>query len=179
MEPIINISNINDFLYCPKSLYLHTIYSSFDTKVFHDAPQVVGGLVHEAIDQNRYSTSKHILQGLPVYSQKLGVKGKIDIYDAKKQHLIERKYRVKQIYKGFLYQLYAQMYCLEEARYPVKQMSIHSLADNKRYDIPLPTASERTEFEATIRQMRQFDVAQLTAHNCSQCDNTIYSLLNW
>ncbi len=179
MDGIINISYINDFLYCPKSLYLHIIYDNFDSKVFHDKPQVSGNLAHESIDQNHYSTSQHILQGLSVYSQRLGVKGKIDLYDKQEQSLIERKYQVKKIYKGYIYQLYAQMYCLEEINYPVSKLFIHSLSDNKRYEVALPSKIEKKEFESLIEKMKSFDENMLLNHKCPHCDNNIYSLLNW
>lgn len=120
MDSAIPISAINDFLFCPKSLYLHGVYSAFDTGIYHDIPQTVGSIAHENIESQSYTTSKHILQGLSVYSARLGIKGKIDVYDAKNKYLIERKYRIKQIYTGFRYQLYAQMYCLLEAGFKVK-----------------------------------------------------------
>lgn len=179
MDSTIAISRINDFLFCPRSLYLHSIYSSFDTKIYHDTPQTVGGISHENIEEGRYTTSKYILQGLSVYSARLGIKGKIDIFDTKKKQLVERKYRVKQIYTGFRYQLYAQMYCLEEAGFSVKQLFIHSLSDNKRYEISLPTDFEKKAFESVILEMKSFNVHNLKNHMCNHCQNNIYSLLNW
>lgn len=179
MDTAIPISAINDFLFCPKSLYLHSIYSSFDTVTYHDNPQTIGRISHENIENETYTTSKHILQALSVYSAYLGVKGKIDIFDSKKGYLIERKYRVKNLYKGFRYQLYAQMYCLEELGYKVKKLFIHSLSDNKRYEMTIPTKEERKEFEDTILQMKSFDSVALSSHACSHCPDNIYGLLNW
>ena len=42
MESYIQISKINDFLFCPLSLYLHTIYENFDTRGYHETAQVAG-----------------------------------------------------------------------------------------------------------------------------------------
>lgn len=179
MDSAIPISAINDFLFCPKSLYLHSIYSSFDTSIFHDKPQTIGRISHENIEDSTYTTSKHILQALSVYSARLGIKGKIDIFDIKKGYLVERKYRVKSLYKGFKYQLYAQMYCLEELGYAVKKLFIHSLSDNKRYEIEIPSQKERKEFEDTILNMQSFDASALDNHNCNHCSNNIYGLLSW
>lgn len=179
MDTAIPISAINDFLFCPKSLYLHSIYSSFDTTTYHDNPQTIGRISHENIENSTYTTSRHILQALSVYSAYLGVKGKIDIFDSKTGYLIERKYRVKAIYKGFRYQLYAQMYCLEELGYKVKKLFIQSLSDNKRYEISIPTQEERKEFENVILQMKSFDAIALNSHTCNHCSNNIYGLLNW
>lgn len=179
MDSLIPISAINDFLYCPKSLYLHTVYSSFEKNTYHDTPQVLGTIAHENIENGEYTTSKYILQGLSVYSSRLGVKGKIDIYDSKNHFLIERKYRVKHIYTGFKYQLYAQMYCLEEKGTLISRLFIQSLSDNKRYEIPMPTPYEKKEFEAVIQKMRSFTQADLQNHTCQHCLNNIYSLFNW
>ncbi len=179
MDSAISISAINDFTYCPKSLYLHSVYGSFDTSIYHDIPQTLGSITHENIEDQSYTTAKHILQGLSVYSNKLGVKGKIDVYDAKNKHLIERKYRVKQIYTGFRYQLYAQMYCLEEAGFPVNRLFIQSLSDNRRYEIPLPTEAEKMEFERVIANMKSFNSVSLRNHSCGHCADNIYGLLNW
>lgn len=179
MDSAIPISAINDFLFCPKSLYLHTVYSSFEKNTYHDVPQVLGTIAHENIEKGEYTTSKYILQGLSVYSSRLGVKGKIDVYDAKNRFLIERKYRVKHIYTGFKYQLYAQMYCLEEADMPVEHLFIQSLSDNKRYEITMPTPEEKKEFEATIKKMQSYTQIDLRNHTCQHCQNNIYSLFNW
>lgn len=179
MEPTIPISAINDFLFCPKSLYLHSIYSSFDAAIYHDTPQIKGSITHENIEEGRYKTSKHILQGLSVYNSRLGIKGKIDIYDKKNKHLIERKHTIKNLYKGFLYQLYAQMYCMEEAGFSVKQLFLHSLSNNKSYKIPFPTETEKNEFEGTILYMKSFTVEAVKNHTCARCENNIYGLLNW
>lgn len=179
MDSAIAISSINDFTYCPKSLYLHSVYSAFDTSIYHDTPQTLGSITHENIENQNYTTSKHILQGLSVYNAKLGIKGKIDVYDAQNKCLIERKYRVKQAYKGFKYQLYAQMYCLLEAGFKVKKMFLHSLSDNKRYEIPLPTKAEKQEFEKIVSNMKSFSAVSLQKHSCNHCAGNIYSLLDW
>jgi len=179
MDSTIPISAINDFLYCPKSLYLHGVYSSFETSVYHDTPQINGTIAHENIEEKRYATSKDILQGLSVYSSRLGIKGRVDVYDAKNKYLIERKYRVKNIYKGFQYQLYAQMYCLEEAGFTVAKLFIHSLSDNRRFEIPLPSEEERREFEEVIAKIKSFDAGSIQNHSCSHCQNNIYGLFDW
>jgi len=179
MDTAICISHINDFLFCPKSLYLHSIYNPFSTSVYHDTPQVKGSITHENIENSKYTTAKHVLQGLSVYSVRLGLKGKIDIYNAKNKYLIERKYKVSKLYKGYVYQLYAQMHCLKEAGFPISKMFVHSLSDNKRYEVSLPTQKEQLEFEALIEQMRTFDSKALQNHTCSRCQTNIYSLLSW
>lgn len=179
MDGSIPISAINDFLYCPKSLYLHSVYSSFQTSTYHDVPQTTGSIAHENIDDGRYTTFAHILQGLSVYSVRLGIRGKIDIYDAKSKSLVERKYRVRYVYDGYRYQLYAQMFCLEEAGFAVKHLFLHSLSDNKHYIVALPIPKDIEEFEEIVSRMKAFDTASILNHECKHCAGNIYSLLDW
>lgn len=157
------------------SLYFHSLYENFSQKVYHDIPQTAGKIKHENIEQGKYSSAKRYLQGLPVFSEKYNLAGKIDIYDQKDKALIERKYKIKQIFDGQRYQLYAQMYSLEEMGYEVKKLFIHSLADNKRYPICLPIGVEKEKFEALIGEIRDFrpDDFNRTV-NQNKCDNCIY-----
>ena len=138
MESYIQISKINDFLYCPRSVYLHSIYENFSSKTFHKTAQVVGKLNHASIDEGRYSSEKKYLQALPVYSGKYGIAGKIDIYDSEKKHLIERKTKIKKIWRGYIYQLYGQYFCMKEMGYKINKMFLYSMQDNKKYEISVP-----------------------------------------
>lgn len=178
MESYIQISKLNDFIFCPKSIYFHGIYESFSEKTYHDTPQTVGKIKHEIIENGEYSSLKRYLQATQVYSEKYGLCGKIDLFDTEKGILIERKYRVKQIFDGYKYQLYAQMFGLQEMGYTVKSMFIHSLSDNKRYLIELPDAQEMAKFEQLIYDMHHFDVAQPGfTQNEKKCEMCIYKAL--
>lgn len=183
MEQYIRISTINDFLYSPKSLYLHGVYESFDQEVYHETPQKVGKMNHECIDKGTYSTSKRYIQGLSVYCEKYNIGGKIDIYDREKKMLIERKTRIKdgRIHTGQRYQLYAQMYAMREMGYPVEHLRIHSLEDNKRYIISLPDFREESNFISTLRKMRSYDPSEDTESDQQhhQCDISIYRHLSY
>lgn len=178
MEDYIQISKLNDFIFCPKSIYFHGIFESFSEKTYHDTPQTVGKIKHEIIEKGEYSSLKRYLQSIEVYSEKYGLCGKIDIFDVQKGFLIERKYKVKKIYDGYKYQLYAQAFCLEELGYQVKGMFVHSLADNKRYKIDLPDENERKKFRQLIKQMRHFDVSDPSfTQNENKCHMCIYKAL--
>lgn len=173
MEDYIQISKLNDFIFCPKSLYFHSLFESFDQKTYHDTPQTVGKISHEIIEKGQYSSLKKYLQGLEVFSDKYALCGKIDIYDKDECILIERKYKVKKIYQGYIYQLYAQMFCLQEMGYQVKKLVIHSLSDNKRYPLELPTTEDIKKFEDLLLEIRTFDI--MTSHffappaKCARC----------
>jgi len=179
MDDLIQISKLNDFIFCPKSLYFHSIYDNFNTQTFQSKFQTNGKIKHQNIDKNIYSTSSNFLQGIEVYSNKYGLTGKIDLFDQKKHELIERKARVKQIFDGYKYQLYAQYFCLIEMGYEVKRLFIHSLEDNKRYPIPLPNQTETEKFEKLILEIRNYDI-QKNLHWFapeSKCANCIYKNL--
>jgi CRISPR-associated protein Cas4 len=175
MEQYVQISKINDFIFCPKSVFLHSIYESFDTSTYHDTPQIVGKKNHENIDKGKYSSAKRYLQGTPVYCRKYNVMGNIDVYDQQKKSLIERKTKIKKIYDGYKYQLYAQYFALKEMGYDVEKLFLHSLKDNKRYEIPIPDSLETDKFERTIHWMQKFDILWDEVNVCSEkCDNCIY-----
>ncbi len=179
MEQYIQISKINDFAYCPASLYLHTMYEGFSEKTYHNKPQTVGKLKHEAIDEKTYSSESRFMIGIEIYSQKYGIMGKIDIYDKETQTLIERKAKINKIYDGYRYQLYGQYFCLAEMGYPVKKLVLRSLSDNKKYELPVPSEKERMEFEKILNDIKNFDPKQLLSHRCPKCSQSIYGPLGW
>ncbi len=173
MEYYIPISFLNDYIFCPRSIYLHSVYGSYDSSTYHDIPQKRGKIAHESIDNKTYSTRKDIMQGAAVYSDELGLMGKIDIFFKDAGMLVERKYKIKKIYSGNRFQLYAQMYCLEEMGYEVKSLFIHSLSDNRRYFINRPCGVEVDEFKQSILGIRKAlaDIPpQITNENkCGRC----------
>lgn len=178
MESHIQISKINDFIFCPYSLYYHSIYENFSQKVYHGSAQTKGKIKHECIDTGKYSTAKKFLQGIDVYCEKYELCGKIDIYDQENKSLVERKNKVVKIYDGYKYQLYAQYFCLKEMEYEVKKMFIHSLSDNKRYEIELPAGDELEKFEKVLESMRNFDISRdEIKKNIKKCENCIYRQL--
>jgi CRISPR-associated protein Cas4 len=87
MEPYIQISQLNDFIFCPKSIYFHGLYKNYNTEMYHSAYQTTGKIKHETIDLRKYSTEKKYMQSLEVYSAKYGLCGKIDLYDSETKTL--------------------------------------------------------------------------------------------
>lgn len=176
MDDVIQISKLNDFLFCPLSLYLHSIYDNYEKDVYHEIIQKVGSIKHESIDKHLYSSSKHILQGIRIYSDKYRITGKLDLYDKRKKLLIERKNKVHKLYKGLYYQVYAEYFCLLEMGYQVEKILIYSLSDNKKYVIPLPNKDDISEFEDLIRRIRNFEITSenlsklnISPNKCAKC----------
>ncbi len=176
MYDYIQISKINDFIFCPFSLYFHSIYESFDDGRYKAAPQVAGKLAHTNIEEKKYSSASRYLQGMEVFSEKYGIIGKIDIYDKQTKTLIERKKKIKKIYDGYIYQLFAQKLCLEEMGYPVKKMALYSVDDNKRYPIKI-TFWQKRKFFQTIKNIKTFDFSCAKTANRAKCANCIYRKL--
>ena len=50
MDDYISISTLNDFFYCPYSIYLHNVYMESDDSVYHAVPQTRGRIAHEIVD---------------------------------------------------------------------------------------------------------------------------------
>ena len=175
---LVQISKINDFIFCPYSIYFHGVYESFNQKVYHDEPQTEGKICHEKIDKKEYSTRKKILQGVEVSSLEWGIIGKIDIYDVGKKELIERKAKIKKIFQGHKFQLYCQMICLQEAGFVVEKLTIRSLRDNKKFDISLPDERELNFLRYFIEKMRSFEVSKVSdKKNSNKCARCIYAPL--
>ena len=50
MESYIKLSTLNDFIFCPKSIYYHTLYDSYEKKLYQDEAQIAWTIAHETID---------------------------------------------------------------------------------------------------------------------------------
>ena len=73
-----------------------------------DSFQLNGTDAHKYSDSATYSTKKGVLQGISVYCEKYNLVGKIDVFDEKTGILTERKKKIKTVYDGYIYQIYAQ-----------------------------------------------------------------------
>jgi CRISPR-associated protein Cas4 len=155
------------------------MYEDFDKREYQETPQIAGKLIHQNIEDQKYSSAKRFIQGIYVYCEKYNLVGKIDIYDQEEKILIERKNKIKNIYLGYRYQLYAEYFCMREMGYKVKKLFLHSLSDNKRYEISLPNKQDIAAFEKTLKQIKNFSQTDIVRHSCPHCQNHIYSPLAW
>lgn len=177
MEQYLKISYLNDFIFCPLSIYYHQLYEGLSERLYYGAAQLDGKAAHAAIDEKRYSTHKDILQGIDIYSDEYKLCGKIDIFDKTKCLLTERKKHIATIYDGYVFQLYAQCICLREMGYTVKKIRFYSSDDNKVYEIKLPEENLEMfeKFKATVNQMRDFNADTFEPQNADKCSNCIYN----
>ncbi|MBM3436240.1 MAG: type V CRISPR-associated protein Cas4, partial [Bacteroidetes bacterium] len=138
METYIPISFLNDFIFCPRSIYFHQLYGGFGKELYQQKPQIAGRAAHTSIDEKAYSTRKNILQGVEIYSERYKICGKVDLFDIDSGKLSERKREIKVIYDGYIFQLYAQYHALCEMGYKVTSIALYDMSHNKTYPIPLP-----------------------------------------
>jgi len=176
MDNLIIISNINDFLFCPVSIYFHNLMDESDRMLSQSSCQINGTHAHRSIDEHKYSTKSNILQGMNIFCEKYGIIGKIDLFDSKVGILTERKKKVSMIFDGLRFQTYAQYFSLVEMGYEVNKMVIHSMDDNRSYQIGIPTEDSilLTYFEKTIEDMHNFDPSLYLQTNLKKCENCIY-----
>lgn len=175
MDESILITQLNDFIFCPASIYFHNLYGSMDKLLYQCEDQLNGTKAHEKVDNRQYSTDESVIMGLDVFCEKYGLIGKIDVYDEKKKILRERKRQIKTIYDGYVFQLYAQYFALKEMGYDVEQLQLYSMVDNKVYKVLLPEQDieKFEEFENLIIKMRSFklnnDFVQENPSKCARC----------
>ncbi len=176
MEAYLPISFLNDFIFCPRSIYFHQLYGRVETRLYQTTDQTEGKAAHKTLDEKTYTTAKAVLQTLEVFSERYNIGGKIDSYDQNKKLLVERKKKIKVIYDGYIYQLYAQYHCLTEMGYAVKKLKLYSMDDNKSYPVARPEDDPQRQqgFEQLLQDMRTFDLDAPFSANLSKCQHCIY-----
>ena len=172
------MTQLNDFIFCPRSLYYSGIYKNTGSvELYHAAPQLNGKAAHEAVDENRYSSRKNILQGTTVYCEKYNLVGRIDTFDVLTGVLTERKNSITAVYDGFRFQLYAQYFALMEMGYKVREMRLYSVKDNIIHPIPIPDVNQVAEFERVLHCMVDWTPEREFVANPKKCHACIYSAL--
>ena len=173
-EDYISISTLNDFIFCPYSIYLHNVYMETDTSLYHAMPQTRGRIAHESVDEKTASNRANEILALPVYSEKYHLMGKIDCYKKSEKKLIERKYQLKKIFRGQLYQLWAQMFCLQEMGYEVDSIAFYETSTNKMIPVDYPGDKEIREFEDFLKRFHAYNPNDDISVNPNKCIHCIY-----
>lgn len=185
MESYIPISFLNDFIFCPRSIYFHQLYGSFNTQLYQQRAQIAGKAAHTSIDNKTYSTRKNILQGTEIYCEQYKICGKVDLFDIDSGKLSERKREIKVIYDGYVFQVYAQYHALREMGYVVNSIVLYDITHNRNHPIPLPheTPKMQQKFDKLIEQINAFDMSdpgfsplEAKCHKCIYSNLCDYSL---
>lgn len=174
MNDLIAISTLNDFIFCPYSIYLHNVYMDTDEDMYHAKPQTRGRNAHEIVDAKKASTRSDVIESLCVLCYELGLYGKIDMYYQTNKTLIERKYALKHIYRGQYYQLWAQYYCMTEMGYEVENIAFYEISTHKTINIPLPGEQEKAELVQFINAYRDYNPKASISINPNKCTHCIY-----
>ncbi|MGN1280550.1 MAG: type V CRISPR-associated protein Cas4, partial [Succinivibrio sp.] len=169
-------AHLNDFIFCPVSIYFHQLYGEQAEITYQNKDQLLGIDVHKSIDTRTYSSSKNVLQGIDCYCSKYNLVGKIDLYDVEKRILTERKRTIKTVFDGYVFQLYAQYFSLKEMGYDVKIIRLYSYTDNKIYEQPLPENNKEMldKFEKLVKSIKEFEIDHFSQTNISKCQHCIY-----
>ena len=144
---------------------------------YHATPQTRGRIAHETVDEKRTCNRADELQSLPVISHIYGLTGKIDIYRGREKKLIERKYQLKNIYQGQIYQLWAQYLCMVEMGYEVQTIAFYEISTNKMIPVELPTEEQLSKFRLFIASYRSYDPSEPIRTNRNKCSHCIYCSL--
>lgn len=75
MNDYIPLSTLNDFIFCPYSIYLHSVYMESDEDLYKATPQIKGTIAHQGVDEKKSSTRRSDIMSLPVYCDELGIIG--------------------------------------------------------------------------------------------------------
>lgn len=177
MHEYINISELNDFIFCPYSIYIHHIYDGVDKGLYYSEPQIVGTYSHESVDKKTYTKNKDYLMSLPIWSDNLSIMGKIDVYKISEKLLVERKYKLNKIYRGQLYQLWAQAFCMEEMGYTVNEVAFYEISANKKHIVDKPGKYQYMELLSFIKKFKDFDGTNFIQTNMNKCSHCIYKSL--
>lgn len=169
-------SNLNDFIFCPVSIYFHNLYGRQATDTYQCKDQILGTDAHKSVDNGTYSSSTKILQGISCYCEKYNLVGKIDLFDVESGVLKERKRTIKTVFDGYVFQLYAQYFSLIEMGYKVKKIRLYSYSDNKVFpqDLPEDNPDMLNKFEKTIESMKNFRFETFIQDNKLKCKSCIY-----
>ena len=175
----VSVSNLNDFVFCPVSIYFHAVEADTEKLTYQDSYQINGAAAHEKSDLGAYSTKKDMLQGVSVYCEKYNLIGKIDTFDAKSGILTERKKKIKTVYDGYVFQLYAQYFALCEMGYTISEIRLYSMDDNKTYKIEKPEECPEVleKFEKLISDLNSFEFESFVQTNPCKCKMCIYEAL--
>ena len=102
--------------------------------------------------------------------------GKIDIYNKSRHILRERKKKIKNVYDGYIFQVYAQCFALREMGYKVDAIELYSMDDHNTYKVDLPEENEYMlrKFKKVVEEIRRFRIEEFIQNNGEKCRKCIY-----
>lgn len=180
METYMPITYLNDFVFCPYSIYLHQVFDNSKEEVYSAKPQQMGKAAHADIDhfdETEKDSAPGMLKGIYVISDRLGVYGKIDTLYVNEKRLVESKYEIKTIYKGYYYQVWCHYFALKEMGYEIDKIQFYSIKDSTIIEVEIPTETDFEELRTHIRKIAWFDFDSEIYVNPEKCKRCIYASL--
>ena len=113
MDDLLTISKLNDFIFCPASIYFHGLYEGVDFMSFTSKAQMYGLKQHERIDDENYKYAK-ALSAINVCSLEYGLVGKIDKYFTEECRLVESKAKIKPYMMGMFSNYTLSIFALQK-----------------------------------------------------------------
>ena len=87
--------------------------------------------------------------------------------------MIERKNNLKRIFRGQIYQLWGQYFCLKEMGYKIEQLAFYEISTNKMFPIELPGDQGKQELIDFIEQFKHYNpdssTIQINPNKCTHC----------
>jgi CRISPR-associated exonuclease Cas4 len=177
---LVPLSLLNDFLYCPRRAALKAIEGCWG----ENEHTVIGELGHEHADLPGYEVAKgvKVLRALPVFSDRLGLSGKCDIVEQRRDGSlcpVEYKKGRRRRFENDDAQLCAQALCLEEmVGKPVPRGAIFHAASKRRREVEF-TAQLKAITESAIRELHALIAGGVTPPAvlkpaCGEC--SLYSI---
>ena len=173
MNGLIPISYLNDFLFCPYSIYLHQVYRGTEEETVKALPQKSGTSAHARMEK-RKEEEPDVLLSLPVLSEDLGLWGVIDEYNSVAEELTEYKNKLTAVFPGQKMQAYAQYFCMMESGYPVKTIRLVELVSGNVFPISIPGKEELHGLEMLIARIRDWNPDEIVMVNTNKCRKCIY-----
>lgn len=174
VEDYIPISHINDFLFCPYSIYLHSVYGAAEEEFCKAVPQKAGTMAHEKITRDE---REGVLHDRPVRSEELGIAGIIDEFDTTTGTLTEYKNRTGRLFPGQFMQLYGQYFCLLEEGLTVNALRFVEISSGKETPVPLPGKEEEELLSDIVERIGSFSPSDEIPINPNKCSKCIYCML--
>lgn len=58
MNDYIPLSTLNDFIFCPYSIYLHNVYMETADDIYKATPQTKGTIAHQGVDKRKVALAR-------------------------------------------------------------------------------------------------------------------------
>ncbi len=171
-EYSIPISALQHYSYCPRQFALIHIEEIYEENIF----TIEGNIVHEKVDDsNNYRSNKKCENSVPVWSDKLGIYGVVDIleYEGDKLYPVEYKRGKKKKRLANQVQVCAQVLCLEEMKeVDIDCAYIYYESSRRRKEIEIKSKI-RTQTQTVIRKVKEMLEKRITPEPeyTSKCDN--------